>query len=143
MATRFLLDKAIKGWSTSRPQRHSELIVFAFGEIVHQSVQYKRREMALPKAKEMVSSNPVVVFRSVPPFFLTLFCGGFMQNPLLLSSFSIGTDRTDGSLGKYSKSYCPFCKSVKKLLTEAGAAYKAIELDVESLFSSPSLFRFD
>ncbi|GMP30287.1 hypothetical protein CsSME_00005021 [Camellia sinensis var. sinensis] len=49
--------------------------------------------MALPKAKELVSSNPVVVF---------------------------------------SKSYCPFCVSVKKLLTDIGATYKAIELDAES-----------
>ncbi|KAL6960572.1 Glutaredoxin-C2 [Sarracenia purpurea var. burkii] len=49
--------------------------------------------MALPKAKEIVGSNPVVVF---------------------------------------SKSFCPYCVKVKKLLTEIGANYKAIELDVES-----------
>ncbi|XP_028772310.1 glutaredoxin [Neltuma alba] len=48
---------------------------------------------ALPKAKEIVSSNPVVVF---------------------------------------SKSYCPFCVDVKKLLTKLGANYKVIELDSES-----------
>ncbi|THU71433.1 hypothetical protein C4D60_Mb04t01370 [Musa balbisiana] len=49
--------------------------------------------MALVKAKQIVSSNPVVVF---------------------------------------SKSYCPYCTSVKQLLTQMGAKYKAIELDVES-----------
>ncbi|CAK9161784.1 unnamed protein product [Ilex paraguariensis] len=49
--------------------------------------------MALPKAKEVVSSNPGVVF---------------------------------------SKSYCSYCVSVKKLLTELGASFKAIELDTES-----------
>ncbi|XP_059450616.1 glutaredoxin-like [Corylus avellana] len=49
--------------------------------------------MALPKAKEIVSSNPVVVF---------------------------------------SKTYCPFCVSVKQLLTQLGANFKAIELDTES-----------
>ncbi|KAL3833141.1 hypothetical protein ACJIZ3_007877 [Penstemon smallii] len=49
--------------------------------------------MALDKAKEIVSSNAVVVF---------------------------------------SKSYCPFCATVKKLLTEIGASFKAIELDTES-----------
>ncbi|KAL2500067.1 Glutaredoxin-C2 [Abeliophyllum distichum] len=49
--------------------------------------------MALPKAKEIISTNPVIVF---------------------------------------SKSYCPFCDSVKKLLTEIGASFKAIELDTES-----------
>ncbi|NP_001352099.1 glutaredoxin [Cicer arietinum] len=49
--------------------------------------------MALPKAKEIVSSNPVVVF---------------------------------------SKSYCPFCVQVKKLFTNLGVTFKAIELDSES-----------
>ncbi|KAA8530219.1 hypothetical protein F0562_004928 [Nyssa sinensis] len=49
--------------------------------------------MAMSKAKETVSSNPVVV---------------------------------------YSKSYCPFCVTVKKLLTDLGATFKAIELDTES-----------
>ncbi|KAL5540635.1 hypothetical protein UlMin_043210 [Ulmus minor] len=49
--------------------------------------------MALPKAKELVSSNPVVVF---------------------------------------SKSYCPFCVTVKQLLSQLGATFKAIELDTES-----------
>nr|AAL04507.1 glutaredoxin [Tilia platyphyllos] len=49
--------------------------------------------MALPKAKEIVSGNPVVVF---------------------------------------SKSYCPFCVSVKQLLEQIGASFKAIELDNES-----------
>ncbi|KAK4282382.1 hypothetical protein QN277_013766 [Acacia crassicarpa] len=48
---------------------------------------------ALPKAKEIVSSNSVVVF---------------------------------------SKSYCPFCVDVKKLLTQLGANYKVIELNSES-----------
>ncbi|CAK9176137.1 unnamed protein product [Ilex paraguariensis] len=32
----------------------------------------------------------------------------------------------------FSKTYCPFCVSVKKLLTELGASFKAIELDTES-----------
>ncbi|XP_024029530.1 glutaredoxin [Morus notabilis] len=49
--------------------------------------------MALAKAKEIVSSNPVAVF---------------------------------------SKTYCPFCASVKKLLSELGATFKAVELDTES-----------
>ncbi|KAI5341193.1 PREDICTED: glutaredoxin [Prunus dulcis] len=49
--------------------------------------------MALTKAKEIVSSNSVVVF---------------------------------------SKTYCPYCVSVKQLLTQLGAKFKAIELDTES-----------
>ncbi|KAL5725081.1 Glutaredoxin-C2 [Ranunculus cassubicifolius] len=32
----------------------------------------------------------------------------------------------------FSKSYCPFCVKVKKLLSELGASFKAIELDQES-----------
>ncbi|KAJ4831493.1 hypothetical protein Tsubulata_004724 [Turnera subulata] len=48
--------------------------------------------MATIKAKELVSSNSVVVF---------------------------------------SKSYCPFCVSVKKLLDQLGANYKTVELDLE------------
>lgn len=31
-----------------------------------------------------------------------------------------------------SKPYCPYCVEVKKLLSELGANYKAIELDQES-----------
>ncbi|KAL9267952.1 Glutaredoxin-C2-like protein [Drosera capensis] len=49
--------------------------------------------MALEKAKELVSSNPVIVF---------------------------------------SKSYCPYCKKAKNLLTELGVSFKVIELDIES-----------
>ncbi|KAB1209147.1 Glutaredoxin [Morella rubra] len=49
--------------------------------------------MALPKAKEIVSSNPVVVF---------------------------------------SKTHCPYCRTVKQLLTQLGANFKTIELDTES-----------
>ncbi|KAL6551474.1 hypothetical protein OROGR_007628 [Orobanche gracilis] len=49
--------------------------------------------MALSKAKEIVSTNPVVVF---------------------------------------SKTYCPFCVTVKELLTKLGAAFKAVELDTEN-----------
>ncbi|KAF8399215.1 hypothetical protein HHK36_015080 [Tetracentron sinense] len=58
--------------------------------------------MAMTKAKEIVSSNSVVVFRR-----------GF-----------------DGVL--LSKSYCPFCDKVKQLLSQLGATYKAVELDAES-----------
>ncbi|CAN0904253.1 unnamed protein product [Linum grandiflorum] len=49
--------------------------------------------MAMSKAKDLVSSNAVVVF---------------------------------------SKSYCPYCTTVKKLFDQLGAAYKAVELDKES-----------
>ncbi|KAJ8775283.1 hypothetical protein K2173_020287 [Erythroxylum novogranatense] len=49
--------------------------------------------MAMDKAKDLVSTNSVVVF---------------------------------------SKTYCPFCVSVKEVLNKLGAQYKAVELDVES-----------
>lgn len=32
----------------------------------------------------------------------------------------------------FSKTYCPFCARVKRLLAELAASYKAVELDVES-----------
>ncbi|GMN42541.1 hypothetical protein TIFTF001_011761 [Ficus carica] len=48
--------------------------------------------MASAKAKEIVSSNPVVVF---------------------------------------SKTYCPFCVTVKQLLSQLNVTFKAIELDTE------------
>ncbi|KGN51374.1 glutaredoxin-C6 [Cucumis sativus] len=32
----------------------------------------------------------------------------------------------------FSKSYCPFCVQVKRLLTKLGVSFKAIELDTES-----------
>nr|ABX60201.1 glutaredoxin [Panax ginseng] len=49
--------------------------------------------MAMSKAKELVSSNGVVVF---------------------------------------SKTYCSYCQTVKKLLTDIGASFKVIEMDKES-----------
>ncbi|KAI4388047.1 hypothetical protein MLD38_000419 [Melastoma candidum] len=49
--------------------------------------------MAMPKTKEIVSSNSVVVF---------------------------------------SKTSCPYCVSVKKLLSDLGVNFKAIELDKEA-----------
>ncbi|KAL2641397.1 hypothetical protein R1flu_008984 [Riccia fluitans] len=48
--------------------------------------------MALVKAQNLVSKNPVVVF---------------------------------------SKSYCPYCKKVKQLLSSLGAKFTPIELDLE------------
>merc|ERR1712071_105439 len=53
----------------------------------------KKRKMALPKAKEIVSSNPIAVF---------------------------------------SKTFCPYCTSVKQLFTQLGVNFKAVELDTES-----------
>ncbi|KAK9048020.1 hypothetical protein SSX86_033018 [Deinandra increscens subsp. villosa] len=50
-------------------------------------------EMALFKAKKLVSANPVVVF---------------------------------------SKTWCGYCKGVKKLLSELNVSYKVVELDEES-----------
>ncbi|CAM6121639.1 unnamed protein product [Calypogeia fissa] len=32
----------------------------------------------------------------------------------------------------FSKSYCPYCRKVKELLTNLGAKQKVIELDIES-----------
>ncbi|KAJ4712363.1 glutaredoxin-like [Melia azedarach] len=65
-------------------------------------------EVALTKAKEIVSSNPVVVFsrRAGSSVFAKLI--------------------------SITKIYCPYCTRVKQLLTQLGASYKVIELDKES-----------
>lgn len=85
--------------------------------------------MALPKAQEIVSSNPVVVFRSHSFLSDSIIC---IFNSLNLIRF-----------WNNSKSYCPFCVTVKKLLSELGATFKAIELDTESnFFIFPFLYPF-
>ncbi|KAL2630090.1 hypothetical protein R1flu_014776 [Riccia fluitans] len=38
----------------------------------------------------------------------------------------------DNSVIVFSKTYCPYCTKVKKLLTDLGAKFKAVELDKES-----------
>lgn len=35
----------------------------------------------------------------------------------------------DNAVAVFSKSYCPYCKATKSLLSEIGAKYYAIELD--------------
>jgi glutaredoxin 3 len=35
----------------------------------------------------------------------------------------------DNAVAVFSKSYCPYCKASKQLLTELGASFYAIELD--------------
>jgi len=35
----------------------------------------------------------------------------------------------DNAVAVFSKSYCPYCKAAKKLLTEQGAKFYSIELD--------------
>ncbi|KAL4584055.1 hypothetical protein LXL04_008645 [Taraxacum kok-saghyz] len=69
--------------------------------------------MASDKAKELVSSNTVVVFRIV-------------RN---LANFY-------GFEGLICQIYCPLCVDVKKLLTELNASFKAIEIDREILQTS-------
>lgn len=44
----------------------------------------------------------------------------------------------------FSKTYCPYCVQVKRLLTKLGASFKAVELDTESDGSEvqAALFQF-
>jgi glutaredoxin 3 len=79
--------------------------------------------MALPKAKEIVSSNPVVVFRFVFVYQAVSFFD-------LMISYTFMD--VDFAVCNHSKTYCPFCVNVKQLLTQLGANFKAIELDTES-----------
>ncbi|CAK7328089.1 unnamed protein product [Dovyalis caffra] len=63
--------------------------------------------MAVNKAKEVVSTNSVVVSDKAKELVST------------------------NSVVVFSKTYCPFCVSVKQLLDQLGAKYKAVELDTE------------
>jgi len=38
----------------------------------------------------------------------------------------------DNAVAIFSKSYCPYCTATKRLLTELGATFHAIELDQEA-----------
>ncbi|KAG8384846.1 hypothetical protein BUALT_Bualt04G0160800 [Buddleja alternifolia] len=91
--------------------------------------------MALPKAKEIVSSNSVVVFSKN-------YCPFCVRVKKLLKDLGASFKAIELDAENYvdlcffllrgSKSYCPFCVRVKKLLTDLGASFKAIELDAES-----------
>ncbi|OAY29720.1 glutaredoxin [Manihot esculenta] len=39
---------------------------------------------------------------------------------------------SSNSVVVFSKTYCPFCTTVKKLFDEVGAKYKTVELDTEN-----------
>ena len=47
------------------------------------------------------------------------------------------------ALAVFSKSYCPFCNNTKRLLSELGAKYYAIELDQVGMPAFKSRLRFD
>lgn len=90
--------------------------------------------MALQKAQEMVSSNPVVVFRFFSFLSVSFICIWFF-----IFYYSINLI----GFWNNSKTYCPFCVSVKKLLSELGATFKVVELDTESkFFIFPFLYSF-
>jgi len=42
----------------------------------------------------------------------------------------------DNAVAVFSKSYCPYCTATKRLLTELGATFHAVELDEEADGSS-------
>lgn len=68
---------------------------------------------AKTKAQGIIDDNAVGMFK---PFLLYL--------PLL----------TFAALAVFSKSYCPYCKATKTLLSELGAKYYTIELDQVGMF---------
>lgn len=63
---------------------------------------------AKTKAQGIIDDNAVGMLESF-----------YLQLPLLTST----------ALAVFSKSYCPYCKATKSLLTEMGAKYYALELD--------------
>ena len=89
--------------------------------------------MALAKAKEIVSSNPVAVFRSltlIPLSFLRYFY--IKKDRLVLLFLLLLQLMVYKSNESHSKTFCPYCVTVKQLLTQLGVTFKAIELDTES-----------
>lgn len=44
----------------------------------------------------------------------------------------------DNAVAVFSKSYCPYCRATKTLLTQMGAKYYTIELDQEGELSRAS-----
>jgi hypothetical protein len=46
----------------------------------------------------------------------------------------------DNAVAVFSKSYCPYCRATKQLLSDSGAKFYAIELDQVGMFTKcPSL----
>lgn len=48
----------------------------------------------------------------------------------------------DNPVAVFSKSYCPYCKATKSLLTEMGAKFYAIELDQVGTWNPTNSIRF-
>ena len=67
---------------------------------------------AKTKAQGIIDDNAVGKLESPPPPSIP------MPRPL-----------TSTSLAVFSKSYCPYCNATKRMLSEMGAKYFAIELD--------------
>jgi glutaredoxin 3 len=65
---------------------------------------------AKTKAEQIIDENPVGMCLYLPPS---------THSPT--ANISV--------IAVFSKSYCPFCKATKALLTELGAKYYTIELD--------------
>lgn len=48
----------------------------------------------------------------------------------------------DNAVAVFSKSYCPYCKATKSLLTEMGAKFYTIELDKVGMLNPTNSMRF-
>lgn len=96
------------------------------GSVVGKGKSREDIEMALAKAKEIVSSNPVVVFR-----FDVIRCSNqesFFSFEFLLMEWIFSG----------SKTYCSYCQRVKQLFSQLKATFKTVELNQESMwFFSP------
>ena len=86
--------------------------------------------MALGKVKELVSSNPVVIFRFSLPLHL-LVCVYIYR---IVDRFE-PIWKFDNEILFRSNKFCPYCVCVKQLFVlKLGVQYKAIELDQESQY---------
>merc|ERR1711941_110788 len=81
-----------------------------------------------------VSQNPLATRRAVQTpktDFLRSFFGGRSASPnTIMAAKTKAQDIIDNnSVAVFSKSYCPYCKATKSLLSEAGAKAYILELD--------------
>lgn len=99
----------------------------------------------MKKAKEIVSSNAIVVFRSVSSrwlFVKALIVCMLPWKDITIIKHIIHEESLcfDGFIF-CSKSYCPYCVKVKDLLKKLGAKFIAVELDKESNNSQYSSYK--
>lgn len=110
--------KNAKPPSSRQPPKQLPTISFLRRFFTSTSVSPAQMSAAKTKAEQIIDENAVGKYRYLPPFCLPL---PIPDLPQLLTHWC--------TLAVFSKSYCPYCRATKSLLTEMGAKYYTIELD--------------